>query len=101
VARAWDDEPFRQRLLAEPEAVLREEGLDVPEGVEVRVVEDEAPGDADAAAYLRLPPKPAADDLIEDDLTLAPGLPSIRHSSHGGNCKCLSARSPAPSGRRT
>jgi hypothetical protein len=70
VARAWDDDGFRRRLLAEPEAVLREEGLEVPEGVAVRVVEDGATEGAEGVAYLRLPGKPEAEDLIEDDLSL-------------------------------
>jgi hypothetical protein len=71
VARAWDDDAFRQRLLAEPEAVLREEGIDVPPGVEVRVAEgDEAADAAGEVAYLRLPARPADHDLVEEDLSL-------------------------------
>jgi hypothetical protein len=70
VARSWDDDAFRQRLLTEPEAVLREEGIDVPEGIAVRVVENDA-GEAEGEeAYLRLPARPAADELVEDDLSL-------------------------------
>ncbi len=40
VAKAWADKTFKQRLLADPKAVLQEEGISVPEGVEVRVVEE-------------------------------------------------------------
>jgi hypothetical protein len=32
VARAWDDDGFRQRLLAEPEAVLRDAGITLSQG---------------------------------------------------------------------
>ncbi|MDP2846740.1 MAG: NHLP leader peptide family RiPP precursor [Humidesulfovibrio sp.] len=39
VAKAWADEDYKQRLLDEPAAVLRAEGLTVPEGVEINVVE--------------------------------------------------------------
>jgi hypothetical protein len=88
VARAWEDEPFRRRLLAEPEAVLRQEGIDVPEGVEVRVLEEEAPRDTGEAAYLRLPGRPAAADLIEDDLTLPHGSTSARRTHHSCYCVC-------------
>jgi len=40
IARAVDDAAFKQRLMADPAAVLNEEGLEVPAGLEVRVVEN-------------------------------------------------------------
>jgi hypothetical protein len=67
VARAWDDDCFRQRLLAEPEAVLREAGMDVG-SIPIRVVEDGVVGDD--GVCLRLPPRPSAVDFIEDDLSV-------------------------------
>jgi hypothetical protein len=76
VARAWDDDGFRQRLLAEPEGVLREAGIAVPPGVPLRVVEDDATENADSGVYLRLPAKPAADDLMEEDLGLEQNSPA-------------------------
>jgi Nitrile hydratase, alpha chain len=39
VAKAWLDAALRERLLAEPAAVLREHGFDVPAGTEVKIVE--------------------------------------------------------------
>ena len=75
VARAWDDDGFRQRLLAEPEAILREAGIALPSGVPVRVVEDDAAVAAGSGVCLRLPAKPPADDLIEDDFGLAQHAP--------------------------
>ncbi len=54
VAKAWDDEAFKQRLLADPKAALQAEGLTFPEDAEVRVVETN-----DRLYYLPLPPKPA------------------------------------------
>ena len=41
VARAWNDDEFKQRLLNEPEAVMKEAGLDIPEGVSVSIVEQQ------------------------------------------------------------
>ena len=55
VAKAWNDEAFKQRLLAEPNVVLKEEGLDLPPGVEFRIVEN-----SPNVVYLPLPPTPAA-----------------------------------------
>lgn len=40
IARAWTDEAFKARLLREPATVLRENGISVPDGVEVRVLEN-------------------------------------------------------------
>jgi len=54
VAKAWADEEFKQRLLADPAAIAREEGVAIPDGLTVRVIED-APG----TRTLVLPPPPA------------------------------------------
>jgi len=69
VARAWRDAAFRQRLLAEPVATLREAGIAVPDDVQVRVVED-----TDTLIHLILPARPAGDLSDEDlDQTAAAG----------------------------
>jgi len=67
VARAWSDEAFKRRLLAEPGAVLREQGVDVPPGVEVRVVEN-----TDAVVHLTLP-RPPAEELSDEQLETVAG----------------------------
>jgi hypothetical protein len=89
VARAWDDDCFRQRLLAEPEAVLQEAGMDVPGGISVRVVEDGVGGDD--GVCLRLPPRPSAVDFIEDDLSVPGDGPNEGFGRmHNYPCACLS-----------
>lgn len=40
IAEAWADPEFKRRLLATPEDVLRERGLDVPPGVRVVMLEN-------------------------------------------------------------
>ncbi len=51
VQRSMEDEEFRQRLLEDPRAVVEQElGTQLPEGVEVRVVEESA-----QSIYLVLP----------------------------------------------
>lgn len=45
VAKAWADEEYKARLLEEPAAVLQAEGLELPSGRVVRVIEA-APGEA-------------------------------------------------------
>ena len=40
IARAWLDPDFKSRLLHAPKETLTEFGVDVPPGVELRVVQD-------------------------------------------------------------
>ena len=61
VARAWRDGAFKRRLLGDPHAALGEHGIAVPEGHEVRVVEDTA-----QVTHLVLPRRP--DDLTDEQL---------------------------------
>ncbi len=62
VARAWSDEEFKKRLLADPTGVFKEEGVDLPEGMQVKAFED-----TPSTHHFVLPPKP--DTLpSEDDL---------------------------------
>jgi hypothetical protein len=49
--KATKDQAYRQRLKAEPISVLKEAGIDIPEGVEVRVREFDH-----NCRYLFLPP---------------------------------------------
>jgi hypothetical protein len=76
VAKAWTDDKLRQRLTTDPKAVLKEHGLDVPSGMDVRVVEN-----SDKVTYLTLPPKPAGDvtELTPDQLA----------GVSGGFCCCV------------
>ena len=54
IAKAWRDESFKKRLLADPAATLKAEGVELPAGVQVRAVED-----TDTVYHLVVPPKPA------------------------------------------
>ena len=66
VAKAWSDAAFKQRLLADPSAVLKAEGVAVPEGVELRLVEN-----TDKVVHLTLPAKPA--ELSDEQLDQVAG----------------------------
>lgn len=50
VSRTWTDETFKQHLLADPTTVLKAEGIQAPEGIELRLVED-----SDTVMYVALP----------------------------------------------
>jgi hypothetical protein len=73
IAKTWADEVFKKRLIADPAAVLKEAGMEVPEGVKVIVVED-----TNTVMHLVLPPKPSDDELSEEQLSQAAG----------GRCGC-------------
>ncbi len=40
IAQAWSDEEFKKKLFADPRAVLKECGVDVPEGLNIKLVEN-------------------------------------------------------------
>jgi hypothetical protein len=62
IARTWRDEAFGLRLLADPTAVLHEQGLEVPAGVQVRVVED-----THQVIHLTLPHRPGSQGELADE----------------------------------
>ncbi|RJQ64817.1 MAG: NHLP leader peptide family natural product precursor [Desulfobacteraceae bacterium] len=82
VAKTWADEGYKQRLKSDPAAVLKEEGVEIPHGVEVRVVEN-----TEKVFHMVLPHKPASDGLTDEQLDgLAGGssVPLISGDGTGG-----------------
>ena len=68
-AECWKDDALKARFMADPKAVLAEHGMDVPDGVDVKVVEN-----ADDCVHITLPAPPAASgELSDDDLEKAAG----------------------------
>jgi hypothetical protein len=87
VAQVWSDENLKQRLIDDPENVLREFGIEVPDDVEFRVMED-----TDRVQHLVLPPSPS-DDILDDELTSSPAMFSFSGLCGGcGRCGCGSRR---------
>jgi hypothetical protein len=77
IAKAWMDDGFKQMLLADPAAALKQEGIAVPDGVQVKAVEN-----TDKVFHLVLPPKPTSDELSEDQLeAVAGGAKTCAYSS--------------------
>ena len=74
-AKCWKDEALKARLMADPKAVLKEHGLDVPDGIDVKVVEN-----ADDCVHLTLPAPPSGHlDLSNDELVNAAGGSGISY----------------------
>lgn len=40
IAKSWDDEEFKKRVIADPKAVMKEYGVEISEQMNVAVVED-------------------------------------------------------------
>ena len=68
-AACWKDEALKARFMSDPKAVLAEYGMPVPEGMDVKVVEN-----ADDRVHITLPAPPAGHmDLSDDELSNAAG----------------------------
>jgi hypothetical protein len=71
VAKCWADAEFKARFLADPKRTLAAEGVAVPEGGELRIVENTAD-----LRYLVLPSQPGEGELSDESLSeIAGGSP--------------------------
>ena len=70
LAKCWSDAAFKASLLADPVAVLKAQGVELPAGVQVRVVED-----TDQVAHWVIPARP--DALSDADLDTVAGGGSL------------------------
>ena len=61
-AAYWKDEALKARFLSEPKAVLAEYGIDVPDGIDVNVVEN-----TDNTVHITMPQAPAGDGELSDE----------------------------------
>lgn len=61
LAKCWTDGGFKKQMLADPMSTLKMEGVEVPGGVTIKVVEN-----TEDVLYLTIPVKPA--ELSDDDL---------------------------------
>ena len=68
-AACWKDEALKARFMSDPKAVLAEHGIDVPDGIDVNVVEN-----SDNTVHITMPKAPGgAMDLSDEELTRAAG----------------------------
>ena len=66
IAKCWADEGFKRKLLADPAATLKAEGVALPAGLSVKAVEN-----TDKVFHLVIPAKPT--DLSDKDLEKVAG----------------------------
>lgn len=83
VARAWADDEFRSRLLSNARTVMREHGLELPAGADIKVVVD-----SPDVRHFVLPASPIG-DLTEEELSPVAGADSFSGlCGHCGRCGC-------------
>ena len=70
-AACWKDDALKARFMSDPKSVLAEYGMDVPDGMDVKVVEN-----ADNCVHITMPaapPAPGGNDLSDEELSAAAG----------------------------
>jgi hypothetical protein len=89
VGRAWSDEDFKRRLLADPARTLEEYELTAPAGRRIQVLEnpERVPEDSDSVLHLILPARPSAEELSEEDLYSSGGTEPSAYCGHDW-CRC-------------
>ena len=81
-AACWKDEALKARLMSDPKAVLAEYDMPVPDGIDVKVVEN-----ADDCVHITLPAPPAGQmDLSDDEMSNAAG--GTTWTGNLGTCDC-------------
>ena len=61
-AACWKDEALKARFMSDPKAVLAEHGIDVPDDINVNVVEN-----SDNTVHITMPAAPAGAAALSDE----------------------------------
>ena len=78
-AACWKDEALKARFMSDPKAVLTEHGIDVPDNIDVNVVEN-----SDNTVHITMPKAPGGHlELSDEELASAAG---------GNAASCASAQ---------
>ena len=92
-ADCWKDEALKQRFLTDPKSVLAERNLAVPDGIDVRVLENSS-----STVHITIPRNPAGEqELSDEDLANVAGggnTPDWNNSKHmctSWKCPCSNA----------
>jgi hypothetical protein len=69
IAACWKDEALKARFMSDPKAVLAEYNMPVPDGMDVKVVEN-----ADNCVHITMPADPSgSNELSDEELSNAAG----------------------------
>ena len=80
-AACWKDEALKARFMSDPKAVLAERGIDIPDNIDVNVVEN-----SDNTVHITMPKAPGeATELTDEELAGAAG--AVRASCCPQSCR--------------
>ena len=87
-AACWKDEALKQRFMADPKAVLAERGIDMPDNIDVKVVEN-----SDNTVHITMPMAPiGGNELSDEELSAAAGgALHYCHTCYYGLCGSVAA----------
>ena len=75
-AACWKDDALKQRFMSDPKSVLAEYDMPVPDGMDVKVVEN-----SDNTVHITMPMAPRGNELSDEELTAAAGGTSYNGTS--------------------
>ena len=76
-AACWKDEALKARFMNDPKAVLAEYGMPVPDGMDVKVVEN-----SDNCVHITMPMAPRGNELSDEELSAAAGGAACLNSAN-------------------
>ena len=79
-AACWKDEALKARFMADPKTVLAEYDIALPDGLDIKVVEN-----ADDRVHITLPTSPVNPDQLSDE--------ELKNAAGGSFCKFCSIES--------
>jgi hypothetical protein len=81
-AACWKDDALKARFMADPKAVLAERGIEMPDGMDVTVVEN-----SDNTVHITLPMAPGGHaELSDEELSNAAGGGGNGYDTIRGSC---------------
>ena len=80
----WKDEALKARLMSDPKTVLTEYGIDMPDGINVNVVEN-----SDNTVHITMPAAPATEISDEELSKVAGGGNPTQARNERGHCMTL------------
>jgi hypothetical protein len=81
-AACWKDEALKARFMSDPNAVLLEHGMEVPEGIDVKVVEN-----SENCVHITMPGAPTGHHELSDEELAAAAAGGCACGGTTTNCK--------------
>ena len=80
-AACWKDEALKARFMSDPKAVLAEHGIDVPDNMNVNVVEN-----SDNTVHITMPKAPRESTELSDEELAGAAGGWITHAAKDAHC---------------